>query len=262
MEKKILAPDVFGQAYKVTEMAKKGAVVEIVSLDTIPPHFLERMPGLADKPEGYVLKRYRSRAERQRGGETFTPWEELADEADIAFFEQEASLDKAFPLSTHDAAALTQIDVVTILKRRQAELVGHLETALPDAVLKSEFFLAPDANGQFSIYELQEKIPSHLDIATLNQQDLSSLSVEQRTRTRTQLEALLPRIEALINKDDVSPFYQRFLPDLSYGNVAVTSQGDLKMYDTNICYRREDISAIRVLLFTHGIIKELLQKLS
>lgn len=262
MEKKFVAPDVFGQAYKSAEMAEKGMVVQVVSLDTIPPHFLERMPGLADKPGGYVLKRYRSRAERQPEGESFTPWEELADEADVAFFEQEASSGKAFPLSTHDAAALTQIDIVTILKRRQAELVSHLETTLPDAVLKSEFFLAPDASGRFNIYELQEKIPSHLDIAKLNQQDLSGMSTEQRTRTRAQLEVLLPRIEALIKKNGISPFYQWFLPDLHYGNIAVTAQGDLKLYDTNLCSRREDVTALRPLFFTHGIIKELLQKLA
>ncbi len=262
MAKEFLASDVFGQAYKSAEMAEKGMVVQVVSLDTIPPHFLERMPGLADKPGGYVLKRYRSRAERQPEGESFTPWEELADEADVAFFEQEVSSGKAFPLSTHDSAALTQIDVVTILKRRQAELMSYLEATLPGAVLKSEFFLAPDVNGQFNIYELQEKIPSHLDIAKLNQQDLSGLSAEQKTSARTQLEALLPKIEGLIKKDRLPAFYQQFLPDLNYGNVAVTTQGDLKLYDTNICHRREDVLARRVLLFTHGIIKELLQKLS
>ncbi len=262
MEKKFVAPDVFGQAYKSAEMAEKGTVVQIVSLDTVPQNFLERMPGLADKPEGYVLKRYRSRAEWQPGGEYFRAWEELADEADVAFFEQEASLGKVFPLSTHDWAALTQIDVITILKRRQAELMSYLEAALPGAVLKSEFFLAPDASGQFNIYELQEKIPSHLDIAQLSQRDLSSLSVEQRTRARVQLETFLPKLEALIKKEDVSLFYQRFLPDLHYQNIAVTTQGDLKMYDTNLCYRREDVVALRPLLFTHGIIKELLQKLA
>lgn len=262
MSKEFSTPDVFGQAYKGAEMEKKGAVVQIVSLDTIPPHFLERMPGFEGKAEGYVLKRYRSRTERLPGGESFTAWEELADESDVAFFEEEASLGTAFPLSTHDSAALTQIDVVTILKRRQAELMSYLGDALPGAVLKSEFFLAPDASGQFNIYELQEKIPSHLDVAKLNQQDMSSLSAEQKTNARAQLEALLPKIEALIKKDNLPAFYQQFLPDLNYGNVAVTTQGDLKLYDTNICHRREDISARRVLLFTHGIIKELIQKLS
>jgi hypothetical protein len=164
------------------------------------------------------------------------PLEQTSGPADVAFFEEEARRPNgSYPLSTHDARRLSPLDRLTILRRRQDELASYLKDALPDAVVKSEFFLAPDDQGRYSVYEIQERIVNAKEMRSFDQETADRIPITKKHELQAEFARLAEKIDYL-KHDTAHPFYKRFYPDLSIRNILVTADGHLKIVDTNICH--------------------------
>lgn len=255
-------PTVFGAGYKGEARVSNGRVVEVASLDEIPYQLREKIPALAEAcADGYIVKRYRSRKEQVPEGPSFLALEDLSDEGDISYFEEaSAQTGKPFPLSTHERAKLTIVDQLVLLKERQDQLRAYFSDTLPDTVLQSEFLIAPDEKQEFYLYEIQEKIPEHVDLETISEEQIGRLSQEVKSHLRVRLEALREKLKALA-KEKQHPYYKFFIPDLNATNIAITTQGEVKIYDTNLCDLRGTVMSALAFLHTIERVNEVLQKL-
>lgn len=256
-------PAVFGAGYRAESRPSKGRVVEVANLDEIPYPLREKIPALAQaRADGYVVKRYRSNQEQVSAERSFLGLEELSQEEDILYFEETCkATGESFPLSTHTRAELTIIDQVVLLKERQKQLDRYLADVLPNAVVKSEFLVAQDDQQEFSLYEIQEKISDYVDLETIGDAHIKQFSQEAKQRLRTQLEGLIEKPQALA-RDKNHPYYKYFLPDLNQTNIAITSQGGIKLFDTNVCELRSATMGVLLLLTTNERLRRLLKTLS
>lgn len=123
-----------------------------------------------------------------------------------------------------------------ILKKRQ-DFAQKYYDGLPDFVLKSQFFVANGSEGKPTVYEIQPKIEDYKP-ATLDSVDniIEGLTAEQRESLTNELAFFIKRTKDFISGRNFPEGYEEFLshiPDFQDGNVVITSDGKLRMMDTN-----------------------------
>jgi hypothetical protein len=123
-----------------------------------------------------------------------------------------------------------------ILERRQ-EFAQKYYDGLPELVLRSQFFVAESSNGGPTVYEMQPKIENYKPATLANVENIiEGLSQEQRTNLSKDFAYFIKRTKDILNGRNFPEGYDDFLsriPDFQDGNVVVTSDGKLRMMDTN-----------------------------
>lgn len=124
-----------------------------------------------------------------------------------------------------------------ILKRRQ-EFTQKFYDGLPSIVVKSQFILGGGSNNQATIFEIQDKIS---DYYTIDESDkiVQELNIQQKESLMKELDYFITRTgDFLHQRNDTFPggyeeYYSCF-PDIHSDNLVITSDGHLKMIDTNM----------------------------
>ena len=127
-------------------------------------------------------------------------------------------------------------DQSKILQRRQ-EFAQKYYDGLPEFVLKSQFLVADGTEGKPTVYEIQKKIEDYKPVTLANVENIiEGLTSEQRERLANELTYFIKRSKDFITGRNFPEGYEEFLtriPDFQDGNVVVTSDGKLRMMDTN-----------------------------
>jgi len=123
-----------------------------------------------------------------------------------------------------------------ILQKRQ-EFAQKYYDGLPDFVLKSQFLVEDGSEGKPTVYEIQPKIENYKPATLDNVENIiKGLTAEQRASLAKELTYFIKRSKDFITGRNFPEGYEEFsdhIPDFQDGNVVVTSDGKLKMMDTN-----------------------------
>lgn len=152
-----------------------------------------------------------------------------------------------------------------ILKRRAEFLKAFYKKDFPNLLIEQRFMLEEDENGNSQIVELREKVENYspvidcppsgdffrkgeFEAATLRNFVTSGKYTDSQLRSiATTIRKFTQRSRDLLKtiKDpsavdfpDGFEDFRGILPDINgYHNLVITSEGDLKMIDTNQCYK-------------------------
>lgn len=223
-----------GHEYKPNnENFDRGAITVVDSLDELPPNIIERIPDLEDAENGYVIKEYN----RRWTTPSFTMRDHL-------LFKKESLFSKEDPLKIKKAATdPSLVQQSAILEKRESELRRYFDNfGLDGLVLKTHRFIARNEDGEFSLYEIQKRLPEgflHLAAAAYKI-NLDDMTLENIRKLESNVGKLHRALSSLLDEKK-DPTFKHFVPDLNSENIGITKDGDIFLYDTNAMkYRKAD----------------------
>lgn len=209
-------PNFFGERFvpELDSSFVEGSITTVRSLKDLPPNVLEKIPDIEEVKSGYVVKQY---------NKDFDP---NFSKHDLVLFERTR-------LSSDNYAEFTLIDKATILKKRQDELCRYFEEkGAEHVIVNSHFFIARDEDSEFYLYEIQEKIPDYVSLENHDSIDLETFDSATRQHFLSEVEKLEQILSALLSETN-DPTFKTFVPDFHPQNIAITNEGEIRIFDTN-----------------------------
>lgn len=195
--------------------AKPGFYTHVQGLDDLPPSVLERIPGLSENKNGFVIKKYRN------------------ERLHLLFegFDYKYLLDGK-------KRGNSPIEAANLLEQRQKMLLKYLGDD-SDLILSSHFIVNVDEKNKPALFEIQERLPHEVTLANLGPIfDLLEDETFRQTLTDN-LRKLLRVIERMI-ADNKHPYFSAHLPDWSVDNFFITRNGEIKIFDNNLYWEKDD----------------------
>ncbi len=130
------------------------------------------------------------------------------------------------------------LEIAKSLRNRQETFHDLYRQDLPDLIVKSNFIIGRNANGEETIFELQPKVEAWKDAvyAFGVRANWEELKPEAQARALQELVNFTRRTRALIEDPDKPE-----IPDLfGSDNLVLTPEGNLRMVDTNISFSQDD----------------------
>lgn len=176
---------------------------------------------------GYVIKQYFRLSSDSDNYNKASLWEATGNTRE--FFDPEE-----YKPSDIDPEDYSLVDQYMVLKKRQAEMKKYFSN-LPNLIVPSHFFVTKNENEKFTLYEIQERLVGFLDVGKALEDIwwLVSLKREHRVALVDELEKFRTLFIKLLGESDDKIFSQYF-PDMQEANIALTRDGQVKFFDTNI----------------------------
>lgn len=222
--------------YSETPFVQEGGKFTVVrAIKDLPPSILERIPELENSPDGFVIKKY-----KLEGKEVF---DSLFGQNDYSYF-----LGKAKPSHPeHKINPRRFIEAVRILESRQQMLVDYAGKDA-DLILKSQFMVDVDENGEPAVYEIQRKLNNGLTLGKASI-DMYWGGKERRRKEWKGYKKLVANMAHLkdlllkVDKESTHPYLKFAVPDWHIDNIYLNPQtGEVCIFDNNFFYDRAEDS--------------------